>query len=214
MLLLCMPPPGEAACAEEALNNFRGRALILWDSIVMGWIVILIMVNCWSREFMMFHWFYMGYSLVFAGKWPMENWRVSIMCPCFRWDFPGLPASRGYVAYVGEWGSGMTATSAFHESLLSKFEFLGQSWLSVQGAKVRRGIRMTKSFIDDSLTLFEHRTPPNPPYWYGLIMVNYQHFPVVSLSSLCRTEKFTRARGPGTRVSGYYLDKPGMVLMD
>lgn len=52
MLLLCMPPPGEAACAEEALNNFRGR----------------------------------------------------------------------YVAYVGEWGSGMTATSAFHESLLSKFE--------------------------------------------------------------------------------------------
>jgi hypothetical protein len=73
---------------------------------------------------------------------------------------------------------------------------------------------MTKSFIDDSLTLFEHRTPPNPPYWYGLIMVNYQHFPVVSLSSLCRTEKFTRARGPGTRVSGYYLDKPGMVLMD
>eukprot|EP00435_Cladocopium_sp_Y103_P005785 s3447_g1.t2 len=54
LLLLCMPPPGEAACAEEALEHFRGR----------------------------------------------------------------------YVAYVGEWCSGMTATPAFHESLLSKFEFL------------------------------------------------------------------------------------------
>ena len=34
------------------------------------------------------------------------------------------PDTQGFVAYVGEWCSGMTATMKFHESLLSKFELL------------------------------------------------------------------------------------------
>ena len=50
-LLLCMPPPGEADCADQALKNFRGK----------------------------------------------------------------------YVAYVGEWCTGMTATRSFHESLQSRY---------------------------------------------------------------------------------------------
>ena len=51
MLLLCMPPPGEPACADRALKQFRGN----------------------------------------------------------------------YVAYVGEWSTGMTGTQSFHETLRSRY---------------------------------------------------------------------------------------------